>query len=150
MKVYLEDLAGGQSFSSGHVQVDAEAIKAFAEQFDPQPFHRDEEAATATMFDGLIASGWHTAALTMRLLVESGFKPAWGVIGAGGEITWPRPVRPGDDLRLEGEVLNVRASKSRPEYGLITARITTLNQHGEAVQILVAKLIVPRRTATGV
>src|SRR5215472_18047011 len=143
---YLEDFAVGQSFGSGQVRVDANEIKAFAAKFDPQPFHLDEEAARDTAFGGLAASGWHTAALTMRLLVESELRPAGGIVGAGGdELRWPRPVRPGDELHLESEVLEVRPSKSHPEHGLVKARTTTLNQAGETVQILVANLVVPRR-----
>jgi len=143
---YLEDFAVGQTFASSRVRVDANEIKAFAAKFDPQPFHLDEAAARDTVFGGLAASGWHTAALTMRLLVESELKPAGGIVGAGGdELRWPRPVRPGDELHLESEVLAVRPSKSHPEHGLVKVRTTTLNQAGEAVQILVANLVVPRR-----
>jgi acyl dehydratase len=145
---YLEDYAVGQVYHSpGPLKVEAEAIKAFARQFDPQPFHLDEEAAKGTFFQGLAASGWHTAALTMRLLVEGELGPAWGVIGAGGEVAWPRPLRPGDELRLVTEILEVRPSKSRPEQGLIKARSTTLNQNDEPVQITVATLVVPRKPA---
>jgi acyl dehydratase len=143
---YLEDFAVGQTFGSGRLRVDAERIKSFAREFDPQPFHLDETRARDTLFQGLAASGWHTAALTMRLLVEGELKPAGGVVGAGGEINWPRPLRPGDELRLESEVLEVRPSHSRPEQGLIKVRTTTLNQAGEPVQILIANLIVPRRS----
>ena len=144
---YLEDFAVGQTFGSGRLRVDKEQITAFAAAFDPQPFHLDEATARDTIFQGLAASGWHTAALTMRLLVEGELKPAGGIVGAGGEINWQRPVRPGDELRVESEVLDVRPSKSRPEQGLIKVRTTTLNQAGEPVQILVANLVVPRRTA---
>ncbi len=143
---YLEDFAVGQSFSSGRLRIDKERAKAFAAEFDPQPFHLDEEGARHAIFGGLAASGWHTAAVTMRLLVESELKPAGGIVGAGfDEFRWPRPVRPGDELRVESEVLEVRASKSRPAQGLIKVRTTTLNQDGEAVQVLVANLVVPRR-----
>jgi acyl dehydratase len=145
---HLEDFAVGQTFGSGRLRVDEARIKAFAAEFDPQPFHLDEESARNSIFRGLAASGWHTAALTMRLLVESEIKPAGGIVGAGfDEFRWPRPVRPGDELRLESEVLDVRPSKSRPEQGLIKARTTTLTQNGEAVQILIANLLVPRRPA---
>jgi acyl dehydratase len=143
---YLEDFAVGQIYGSGKLRVAADEIKSFAAEFDPQPFHLDEQAARNTFFRGLAASGWHTAALTMRLLVESEFKPAGGIVGAGAELSWPRPARPGDELHLESEVLEVRPSKSRPEQGLIKVRTTTLNQNGEPVQILVANMIVPRRT----
>jgi acyl dehydratase len=147
---YLEDYAVGQTYRSGRLRVEAERIKSFAAEFDPQPFHLDEEAASQTIFRGLAASGWHTAALTMRLLVEGELKPAGGIVGAGfDEFRWPRPVRPGDELRVESEVLDVRSSKSRPEQGLIKVRTTTLNQAGEPVQIQVANLIVPRRTTSG-
>lgn len=143
---YLEDFAVGQTYGSGRLRIDAERIKSFAAEFDPQPFHLDEAAARDTIFRGLAASGWHTAALTMRLLVESELKPAGGIVGAGfDEFRWPRPVRPGDELRVESEVLEVRPSKSRPEQGMIKVRTTTLNQNGEAVQITIGNLVVPRR-----
>lgn len=147
-EIYLEDLAIGQKFGSGRAHVDKEAIKAFASQFDPQPFHLDEEAAKDLFFGGLAASGWHTAALTMRLLVTGDFKPAGGIVGASNEISWSRPVRPGDELRVESEVLEVRPSKSRPHQGLVKMRSTTFNQNNEPVQELVANLVVPRRTGT--
>jgi acyl dehydratase len=142
---YLEDYAVGQVYGSGRLRVDAERIKTFAAEFDPQPFHLNEDSAHDTFFRGLAASGWHTAALTMRLLVEGDLKPAGGVIGLGGEISWVRPLRPGDELHLESEILEVRPSKSRPDQGLIKVRTTTFNQNGEPVQVLVGTLIVPRR-----
>jgi len=145
---YLDDFAVGQTFGSGRMRIDEDRIKSFAAEFDPQPFHLDAEAARKSLFGGLAASGWHTAALTMRLLVESEIKPVGGIVGAGfDEFRWPRPVRPGDELRVESEVLEVRASKSRPEQGIIKVRTTTLNQNGEAVQIFVGNLVVPRRPA---
>ena len=145
---YFEDLAVGQTFGSGRLRVDTDRIKAFAAEFDPQPFHLDEAAARHTVFGGLAASGWHTAALTMRLLTESEFRPAGGIIGGGfDELRWPRPVRPGDELRVESEILELRPSKSRPGHGLAKVRTTTFNQHGEPVQIFTANLIVPRRPA---
>ena len=143
---YLEDYAVAQTFGSGRLRVDKERIKTFAAEFDPQPFHLDEEAARETIFRGLVASGWHTASMTMRLLVESEFKPAGGLVGAGfEELRWPRPVRAGDELRTESEILEVRPSKSRPEQGLIKVRTTTLNQNGEAVQVSIGNLLVPLR-----
>jgi len=143
---YLEDYAVGQKYGSGHLKVDKERVKSFATEFDPQPFHLDEEAARDTLFRGLAASGWHTAALTMRLLVDSEFKPAGGIVGAGfDELRWPKPVRPGDELRVESEILEVRPSKSRPEQGMLKVRTTTYNQDGEAVQISVGNLVVARR-----
>ena len=143
---YLEDFAAGQTFGSGRLRVDKQRITSFAAEFDPQPFHLDEAAARNSVFQGLAASGWHTAALTMRLLVESEFKPAGGIIGGGfDEFRWPRPVRPGDELHLKIEVLEARPSKSRPEQGLVKVRTTTLNQNDEAVQVNVGNLIVPRR-----
>jgi len=145
---YLDDFSVGQTFGSGTVRVEADRIKAFAAEFDPQPFHLDEAAAQETVFRGLAASGWHTAALTMRLLVEGELRPAGGIVGAGfDEFRWARPVRPGDELHLESEILEVRPSKSRPGQGLIKVRTTTFNQHGEPVQILIANLVVPRRSA---
>lgn len=144
---YLEDFAAGQTFGgSGRSRVEAERIKSFAAEFDPQPFHLDEKTAVDSMFRGLAASGWHTAAVTMRLLVESDLKPAGGIVGAGfDEFRWPRPVRPGDELRIESEILEVRPSRSRPDRGLIKVRTTTLNQNDEAVQVIIANLVVPRR-----
>ena len=147
---YLEDYAVGQRFRSGPVRIDKERIKRFGAEFDPQPFHLDEDAARHTIFGGLVASGWLTAAVTMRLLVEGELKPAGGIVGAGAdEFRWPRPVRPGDELRIESEVLEVRPSKSRPSQGLIKVRTTTFNQNDEAVQIIVANLVVPRRATQG-
>ena len=143
--LYLDDFEVGQTFQSGALTVSAQDIKAFARQFDPQPFHLDEATAKGTFFDGLAASGWHTAALTMRLLVEGPLKPAAGVIGAGGEISWPRPLRPGDELRVTSEIVEVRPSRSNPARGAIKVRSTTVNQNGDPVQILVANLIVSRR-----
>ena len=145
---YLEDFEVGQKFGSSTLQVNEDGIKRFAAQFDPQPFHLDDAAARASIFGGLAASGWHTAALTMRLLVESDVKPAGGIVGAGfDEFRWPRPVRPGDKLRIEAEVLEVRPSKSRPEQGMVKLRTTTLNQRDEPVQVSVGNLVVPRRPA---
>ncbi len=114
--------------------------------FDPQPFHTDPEAAKHSLFGSLVASGWHTAAISMRLMVESGLPIAGGLIGAGGSIDWPRPTRPGDILQVEIEVVEVRPSRSRPDRGLVTIRSQTRNQRGEIVQILTAKLVVPNRT----
>jgi acyl dehydratase len=143
---YLEDFAVGQTFGSGRLRIEQERIKSFAAEFDPQPFHLDEEAARHTIFRGLAASGWHTAAVTMRLLVGSEIRPAGGIVGAGfDELRWPRPVRPGDELRLESEVLEVRPSKSRPDQGLIKVRTTTLNQRNEPVQVSIGNLVVLRR-----
>ena len=145
---YLEDFEPGQKFGSGQMHVDRDRIKSFAAEFDPQPFHLDENAAQDTFFKGLAASGWHTAAMTMRLLVEGEVKPAGGIIGAGfEEMRWLRPVRPGDELRTESEVLEVRPSKSRPDQGVIKLRTTTLNQNDEVVQVFVGSLIVLRRPA---
>jgi acyl dehydratase len=143
---YFEDYEAGQVFGSGSLRVTASDITAFAREFDPQPFHVDEKAAQGAFFGGLVASGWHTAALTMRLLVGGELKPAGGIVGAGGEISWKHPLEPGDEIRLRSEILEVRVSKSRPEQGLVKVRTTTLNQDGHEVQILIANLIVPRRT----
>jgi acyl dehydratase len=145
---YLEDFAAGQSYRSGRLRVEEQRVKSFAAEFDPQPFHLDADAARGSIFGGLAASGWHTAAMTMRLLVESEFKPAGGIIGAGfDEFRWPAPVRPGDELYLDIEVLEVRPSKSRPSQGMVKVRTTTRNQKGEAVQVSVGNLVVPRRPA---
>ena len=143
---YLEDFAVGQIFRSRPMPVDAERIKTFAAEFDPQPFHLGETAARQTIFGGLVASGWLTAAMTMRLLVESDLRPVGGIVGAGfDEFRWTRPVRPGDALRVEAEVVEVRPSRSRPDQGVLKVRTTTLNQKDEAVQVTVGNLVVPRR-----
>jgi acyl dehydratase len=144
--LFLEDLRVGQRFSSGAHTVDSAQIKAFAAQFDPQPFHLDGEAAKPTLFGGLAASGWHTAAITMKLLVESGLPLSGGIIGSGGEISWPKPTRPGDTLSVVSEIEEVTPSRSRPDRCMIRVRSETRNQRGEMVQVLIAKLVVPRRT----
>ena len=144
--LYLEDITVGEKFGTGSLAVEVEKVKAFAAEFDPQPFHLDETAARASLFGGLVASGWHTAALTMRLLVDGEFQPVGGLIGLGvEEVRWPRPVRPGDVLRVESEVLDVRTSKSQPDRGVVKVRNTTFNQNGEPVMVQIANLIVPRR-----
>jgi acyl dehydratase len=143
--LYLDDLTVGQKLVTDSVTVTLEDSKAFAAQFDPQPFHLDEAAARQSVFGGLAASGWHTASLSMRLLVGGELNVAGGLIGLGGELTWPRPTFPGDTLRVESEVLAVRASESKPDRGIVTVRNTTLNQRGEAVQVFVVKMLVPRR-----
>jgi acyl dehydratase len=143
--LYLDDLAVGQRFASADKTVTTAEIEAFAAQFDPQPFHLDTAAAKETLFGGLAASGWHTAAMTMRLLVTGGLPLAGGIIGMGGEVAWPTPTRPGDVLRVDSEVIEVAPSRSRPDRGTVTVRSTTLNQRNESVQVLTARLIVPRR-----
>ena len=146
--MYLEDFETGQTLDSGRVTVTEEEIIHFATQFDPQPFHLDPETAKGTFFRGLAASGWHTAALTMRLLVDGEMTPANGIIGAGFEtLNWPRPVRPGDALHVVSEVLEVRPSESRPMQGMVKVRSTTLNQNDEVVQDSVGSLVVMARPA---
>jgi acyl dehydratase len=140
-ELYLEDIHVGRRFVAGPVSVTAAEIKSFAAAFDPQPFHMDEAAAEKTLFHGLAASGWHTAALTMRMLTAGGMPIATGVIGVGGEIEWPRPVRAGDQLRVETEVLAIKPSRSKPNQAIVTMRSTTINQNGEPVQILTARLV---------
>jgi acyl dehydratase len=148
-RLYLDDLRVGQRFASATHVIDAAQIKAFARQFDPQPFHLDEEAAKAGLFGGLVASGWHTAAITMRLQVDSGLPIAGGIVGIGGEMSWPRPTRPGDALSVVSEILEVTPSRSRPDRGVVRMRSETRNQRNEVVQILDAKLFVPRRADPG-
>lgn len=147
--LYLEDLQPGQIYGgTQNVALDAAAIKAYARQFDPQPFHLDEAAAEKTLFGGLAASGWHTASITMRLMATDGPPLAGGVVGGGlDELRWPKPVRPGDSLHVKCEILEVIPSKSRPEQGRIKMRTTTFNQRDEPVQVIVANLIVPKRKA---
>ena len=144
--LYFEDLAVGQTFTTTSRQVSAGEIRAFAEQFDPQPFHLDEQAARATIFAGLAASGWHTAALVMRLIVEAGPPLAGGVIGSGiDELRWLRPVRPGDTLHVRLEVLETRPSTARPTQGRVRMRNTAIAQDGEPVMTFIANLLLPRR-----
>lgn len=147
-RLFLEDFAAGQVYpGSTTLTVDAEWIKRYAREYDPQPFHLDDAAAAKTLFGSVAASGWHTASLTMRLLVDGGVPIAGGIIGAGtDELRWPRPVRPGDKLRVVSEVLEVRPSRSRPEQGIVKLRTTTLNQNDEPVQVFVGNLMVPKRT----
>jgi acyl dehydratase len=143
---HLEDFAVGQTFTAGPVRVVESDIKRFASEFDPQPFHLDNKAAGDSFFRGLAASGWHTAALTMRLLVGSDIMPAGGIIGAGfEELRWPRAVRPDDELRIESEILDVRPSRSKPDQGIVKVRTSTFNQNDEPVQISVGNLVVFRR-----
>jgi acyl dehydratase len=142
--LYLEDLVPGQTFESGSHTMTAAEIKEFAARFDPQYFHLDEEAAKASLFGGLTASGWNVAAVTMRLMVECS-PIAGGLIGAGAEIAWPRPTRPGDTLRVVTEVIEVTPSRSRPERGMALVRSTTLNQRDEVVQTMASRMVVPRR-----
>jgi len=146
-RLYLDDLAPGDRFTSGEHVLDAAQIIDFAKRFDPQPFHIDAEAAKRTFFQGLAASGWHTAAITMKLLVESGIPLADGIIGSGGEIHWPKPTRPGDVLRVESEVVEVIPSRSRPERGMVQMRCETVNQHGDVLQRFTPKLVVSKRAA---
>jgi acyl dehydratase len=143
--LYLDDICVGQSFVTHALTLDAEAIKAFGRAFDPQPFHTDSDAAEHSFFGGLAASGWHTAAISMKLQVESGPLLAGGMIGAGVELTWPMPTRPGDTLHVESEVLAVTPSRSRPDRGFITLKSLTVNQKGETVQIQTSKLLVWKR-----
>src|SRR2546429_1262777 len=143
--IYLEDLAVGQRFTSGTHLMEETRIKAFAAEFDPQPFHLDQSAADASVFKGLVASGWNTAAVAMRLLVTGGLPIANGIIGFGGEISWPRPTRPGDLLRVESEIVDIVPSRSKPQQGTVAVRITALNQSSEPVYVFTAKVLVLRR-----
>jgi acyl dehydratase len=145
--LYLEDLHVGRRFVSSPRQVTAEMIKGYAREYDPQPFHTDEAAAAASFFGGLAASGWHTASLTMRMLVDDGLPIAGGLIGAGGELSWPRPTRPGDVLHVESEIEAVMPSRSRPDRGMVTVRIETRNQDGEVAQRFVVNMLAFRRPA---
>ena len=146
-RLYLDDLQVGQRFTSGTHAIDEAQIKAFARQFDPQPFHVDGEAATASLFGRLVASGWHTAAITMRLLTESVLIDN-GVIGAGGDIAWPRPTLPGDILSVTSVIEEITPSRSRPDRGIVRMRSGTRNQRDEVVQVLNSRLAVLRRSET--
>lgn len=145
--LYLEDLHVGQQFTSGSYLMEKDRIKEFAAEFDPQPFHLDESAAGESIFRGLAASGWHTAAATMRLLVSGGLPLANGIIGLGGEIAWPRPTRPGDTLRVESEIVDISPSRSKPNQAIVTVRSTTFNQNREPVCLFTPKVLVFRRAS---
>jgi acyl dehydratase len=147
-QIYLDDLVAGQLFQSASLEMTAAAIKDFAARFDPQPFHLDEAAADKSFFHGLAASGWHTASVTMRLLVESDLRLAGGLIGAGGELTWPQPTRPGDILTVFSEVLAVTPSRSKPDRGFVTLKSETKNQKGEVVQAMTTRMLVWRKSRT--
>ncbi len=142
---YLDDLQVGQRFASGTYLMEEARIREFAAEYDPQAFHLDKRAAEASVFRGLAASGWHTAAVAMRLLVTGGLPFANGIIGLGGEVAWPRPTRPGDVLHVESEIVEITPSRSKQHQGIVTVRGTMLNQDKEAVYVLTAKLLVFRR-----
>jgi acyl dehydratase len=146
-ELYFEDFFPGLKFNSTRsYKVTAEEIKEFAERYDPQPFHVDEAAGESSFFKGLAASGWLTAAIVMRLRVES-IRVAGGMIGAGvEEIRWTQPVRPGDSLRTEAEILNVRGSASRPSFGIVRSRTTVFNQREEVVMRSVVNFLAPVRS----
>ena len=143
---YFEDLKAGDRFKSGTYKVTEEQIVSFGREFDPQPFHLDPAVARQTMFKGLIASGWHTAAITMRLFVQT-LNFAEGAIGLGvDELRWPNAVRPGDVLQVETEIVDLRESRSKPSHGIVRIRNVTTNQRGEVVQTMFASALVLRRS----
>lgn len=145
---YLEDFVVGQTLETAEHRITTEEIIAFAQQYDPQPFHVSPEAATETFFGEHVASGWHTAALTMRLIATGDAVPAWGVIGRGvDDLKWPNPVRPGDRLKVILTVEDIIPSRSKPHVGTVRMRCTTVNQNGDPVQDMVANMIVPRKIA---
>jgi acyl dehydratase len=145
-ELYLEDLHVGDRFGSDSFAVTEEDVIAFAQDFDPQPFHLDARAAEESVFKELVASGWHTAAMSMKLFVTGGLRLAGGSVGLGvDELRWPRPVKPGDTLRLETEILEVRPSKSKQDRGVIRIRNVTTNQDGKVVQTFAASVLVRRR-----
>lgn len=144
--LYLEDLAVGQTFSSGEYPLDARQIIDFASAFDPQPFHLDPEAAKHSFFRGHAASGWHTMAITMRLLVQS-VPLAQGILGVNGMVSWPRPTRPGDRLHVESEIVAITPSRSKPDRAIVEVHARTFNQAGEVVLDLETRIMVFRRGA---
>ena len=143
-ELYFEDFYVGQKFqSAGSARVTAEEIKEFGQKYDPQPFHLDEAAGQGSFFKGLAASGWLTAAIVMRLRVQS-IKVIGGMIGAGvEEMRWTEPVRPGDAIRSEIEVLGVRHSHSRPEFGIVRTRSIAYNQHNKVVMRATVNFLAP-------
>jgi acyl dehydratase len=148
-KLYLDDLDVGQKFTTSTAAVTLEGCTAFAREFDPQPFHLDDDAARASVFGRVTASGWYTASLTMRLMVQGELgRLGGGLVGLGGELKWSKAVYPGDTLRVESEILSVKVSQTRPDRGVVAVRNTTFNQSDEAVQVMVASMLVPRRPAS--
>jgi acyl dehydratase/ribonuclease HI len=143
--LYLEDLHVGQRFTSGPYHMDEERIKAFAAEFDPQPFHLEQAAAERSVFRGLSASGWHTAAATMRLLVTGGVPLARGMVGLWVEVTWSKATRPGDTLRVESEILEITPSRSDPRKGIVKLRCVTVDQNGEQLQVMTTKILAFKR-----
>jgi len=146
--LYLEDLRVGQRFTSGTYRMDESRIKAFAEEFDPQAFHLDDAAARQTVFRGLAASGWHTAAVTMRLMVIGGLPIASGLVGLSVQAEWPRPTRPGDTLHVDCEIVEITPSRSKPNQGVVTVRCVTVNQNGDPVQTLTTKILAFKRVTS--
>ena len=140
-ELWLDDLHIGHRFSTDVYDLTADDIIEFATKWDPQPFHLSDETAHDTFFHGLAGSGWHTAAITMRLLVTSGITLARGIIGAGVEVAWPTATRPGDRLHVEGEVVDVHTSKSSPNRGFVTIAYDTLNHDGEVRQSSKVRLL---------
>jgi len=143
--LYLDDLRVGQTFSSGLYHMDEDRMKEFAAEFDPQPFHMDEDAGQRSVFRGLAASGWHTAAATMRLMVTGGLPLAGGMVGLGAEIVWPRPTHPGDVLRVNSEILEITPSRSKPNQGIVNVRCVTVNQDGDQMQVMTTKILMFKR-----
>jgi acyl dehydratase len=142
---YFEDLKAGDRFKSGTYKVTEEQIISFAREFDPQPFHLDATVARQTMFESLIASGWHTAAITMRLFVQA-LNFAEGAIGLGvDELRWPTAVKADDVLQVETEIVDLRVSQSKPSHGVVRLRNVTTNQRGETVQTMTASALVLRK-----
>src|ERR1700680_157217 len=142
--LYFDDLKAGDRFQSEAFEVPGKAIIEFAEKFDPQKFHLNVKSAERSIFKGLIASGWHTAAITMRLFVQA-TNFAEGAIGLGvDELRWPNAVQPDDVLQVETEIVDLRLSRSKPSHGIVRLRNVTTNQRGEIVQTMAASALVLR------
>ena len=146
MALYLEDLHVGQRFASRPHRLDADQIKAFAAQFDPQPFHLSEEGAAGTLFGSLAASGWHTAALTMRMLVDT-IPLADGLVGVELQLSWPKPTRPEMELSVSSEIVDIVPSRSKPNMAIVTMRNETRDQDGDLLQLFTVKMPVFKRPA---
>jgi acyl dehydratase len=148
MPRYLDDFQPGDVFESPPIAITEDDIIAFAREFDPQPMHLDRDGAREGAFGRLVGSGWHTAALTMRLLLRTGMDVAGGTVGGGVEqLRWPRPLEPGVAIHVRVEVLEVRVSRSKPDRGVLRSSVRTLRDDGEAVQEMTTIMIVPRRPA---
>lgn len=149
--IFYEDLEIGLTSNFGGYQVTREEVTEFASKYDPQPFHLDDEAAAQTHFGRLSASGWHTCAMTMRMMVDNMMNEKSAGLGSPGvdQLRWKKPVYPGDTLRCETKIVEKRRSASRPEMGIFKSHIRTFNQHDEVVLEMISNALIRTREPGG-